>query len=1040
MSNKKIRYIGGTPIQSRITYLQRDPKLLSLIYELSNIYGVNPKLPLQRLMKEGVVDNAITLYNIRGKHGNTSPSVVDDRLLSAFSALGLDDSHSNIESGRTKLKRNISYGTSENVNEKNRVVYSAQADNNIDQLEILVAEIAGIRNHFKNKYPKYTDEELDILSNAAFNMGIGATEKHIKNKTINLTQKGNYALAKELNFLNLEEAYQNYGEIGKEIADRIPTSTLLPKTVYDTYTMAPKGTKKFGGKLRYGWGGVMSQSAIKSDMMRNPKKYGFNTLQDMTYTTKTNMNPFISDIYNDAYLGTAFQAYKFRRAYNNHASTDELLNLLDYEFTQGSDSRDYQQSWYDNGETSWIWDNQRHLFLNEGGMNKVNNMLSQQEATVNNIKNIIDDDIMAVRDVNNNNVVLQEQKPVNRFGGLINRPRFNYGGYYNDYSNRGYLQTPYSNTSAFNSPIAPNSISDREASYGIDALKQSITNQGAATGAGIGAGIGGFVGGIGAGAAAGALTAAGSTAWIPVIGPLVALGAAAIGAGIGAGVSKKKADLEASRQLSTNKQLISQNRELRRQTSMGNAINIIDKDVAKIRSMTPNYSSVGFYGRYGGLLGTARRKFDMGGILEPMSSDTILAHGRTHEEMDPITGQTGIAYKGAEIEDNEVVQETPQGDKVFSDSIISPRTGLTYAKNAEKISKSKGILENLKTQEITNLNAILEKVNKGKLSGAKLGTLIRNGEKKATHINKLTGEIFEKDLALDKLFNEQEQIATTLGLRDNTMMRYGGHIGRVYSGGGWIAPVISFGTNVLTSGLQYAATSSYNKYSQDVLDMLEQEEMPRQAYDEPILLDPEYDINPELEEVNRTAAYSKKFISDNVVNPQQRRNLMSKVGIEALQQINKLKGVKKTEEKKTIDDNIKEIGATRRSNRQKDYEYLVNKYNKKTNIALQRLQAKANQTQATQQLLRDLGQSATQAASMYVESKKWADGVTNDMNGITTKGATKRSTYRRLHNNDKYFTVTDANRVINMAKVPNWFSQTDYNNWLKMAKLYGIIQ
>ena len=138
MSNKKIRYIGGTPIQTRITYLQRDPKLLSLIYELSNVYGINPKLPLQRLMKEGAIDNAIQLYNIKGKYGKTSPSVVDGMLLSAFGELGLDDSYSNIESGRTKLKRNIPYGKSENINENNRIVYTAQADNNVDQLEILI--------------------------------------------------------------------------------------------------------------------------------------------------------------------------------------------------------------------------------------------------------------------------------------------------------------------------------------------------------------------------------------------------------------------------------------------------------------------------------------------------------------------------------------------------------------------------------------------------------------------------------------------------------------------------------------------------------------------------------------------------------------------------------------------------------------------------------------------------------------------------------------------------------------------------------------
>ena len=711
-----------------------------------------------------------------------------------------------------------------------------------------------------------------------------------------------------------------------------------------------------------------------------------------------------------------------------------------------------------------------NITLDETAKNTLTNYMIQQQATVNNIQNIIDDDIMAVRDVSDL-PVLQEQKPIVRFGGLVHRPRFNYGGYYNNYSGGNYIQTPYSSVSAFNSPITSEDISDKEASYGIESLRKATFRQGAASGASWGSGIGGLVGGIGAsilgtslagsaagaaggaaagagagvaagagagaagGAAAGAAAGAASTAWIPIIGPLVALVAAGIGAGIGYGVNKKKGNTLAAKQLHDNKVQIAQNKELHRQTSMGNAINLIDKDVAKIRSMTPNYNSVGFYSKYGGLLGTARRRFDMGGILEPTSSDTVLAHGRTHEEMDPITGQTGIAYKGAEIENNEVVQETPQGDKVFSDSIISPRTGLTYAKNAEKISKAKGVLEKIKTQEMTNLDSIIEQVNKGRLSGAKLGTLLRNGEKKATHINKLTGEIFEKDLALNKLFNEQETVATSLGLRDNDMMRYGGCLRRRYFDGGWIAPVASFGANALTSGLQYWATDSYNKYSQEVLEGLSKLDVPREAYDEPILLNPEYDITPELGEVNREAAYAKKFIADNIVNPQQRRNLMRKVGIEATQQVNKLKGIKKAEEKKVVDANIKEIGAVRRSNRQKDYQYLVNKYNKDSQIAQQKLQIKANQTQATQQLLRDLGQSATQAASMYVASKQWAPGVTNDMNGL--KGKTKSTSDKVVTNLFQPTLFNQPARYTGLITAPDFSKYSIMNPTLMRMMLYN---
>ena len=766
--------------------------------------------------------------------------------------------------------------------------------------------------------------------------------------------------------------------------------------------------RKFGGKLRYGWGGIMSQESIRRDIVNNPKKYGFDKIQDFTYMTKTTGAGFPTR--DDTYLGTAFNAYDFKKAYNN----GENVNL-DYMPGDGS----YSVAWSNAGETGWVFDAQRHLYLNEAGLNAINNFMTQQQQTVVNMQNRIDDDIAKVAHTK------EKSQPMVRYGGVLVKPRFDYGGYYSDYNTP---RIPYASDYSMNNPITASDIEDSKAMYGVEPIRQATMLKGAGTGASIGGSVGALAGGIGAGAGAAALTAAGATAWIPVIGPLVALVAAGIGAGIGAGVSKKKADQAAAQQLAQNKQQIAYNAELNRQTSIGNAINRIDKDVYKIQNTENNFNmSQGFYSKYGGMI-KPRIRYANGGTILPNSNNTVVAYGRTHEQMNPMTGETGITYGNAEIEGGgyvngrelpgEVIRATPYGDEVFSDSIPIDDKGHTVADYAKMISDHKGVIEKIMNETRLNMERDIKTLNTSKVAKAKTGTLMRNIEKQAALFNKYTAESAKLDSDLEKLFAYQEQAASAMGLREGQPMRYGGSIRRTYGAGGWLSPLLSFGANAITSGLQYWAADADAKYKQEILNGLAKRTLPKRAKEDPILLDPEYDITPEMNATEREASRIEKYIKDNVVNPKQSRNLVSKVRLDKLEQQNKLRGIKKSEEKKLVNANIASIITARNKNRINQYQDLVDQLNYDTNIAMQRMSIRSQKTQATQQLVRDLGQSATQAAQMYIASKSWAPGVTKDMN-------------LGVGNNSGKLSITDT---IPTDHWKTWLSTPTYNPYQGLIK------
>lgn len=78
-----------------------------------------------------------------------------------------------------------------------------------------------------------------------------------------------------------------------------------------------------------------------------------------------------------------------------------------------------------------------------------------------------------------------------------------------------------------------------------------------------------------------------------------------------------------------------------------------------------------------------------GGKLSRLSNNTVLAEGRTHEE-----GGIKLPSMKAEVEDNETMKKLKDGGTyVFSDTLINPNTGNTFAKDDTKLSRIKGRIE-----------------------------------------------------------------------------------------------------------------------------------------------------------------------------------------------------------------------------------------------------------------------------------------------------------------------------------------------------------
>ena len=163
-------------------YFDIDKEFTDSVNVISKRYGLNPNLVASRLAREGI-DGAIDRYNKSGgEHLITNNFSMNDI---SGTAWGLDDFHSNIQKGKTKLKEPwVSYYDKEFVNEKGRTTYSAEFNSWSDIISATAAELKGRRDRLKKNYPNISEHELDGITSGSFNRGEAGIRNYIKENGI----------------------------------------------------------------------------------------------------------------------------------------------------------------------------------------------------------------------------------------------------------------------------------------------------------------------------------------------------------------------------------------------------------------------------------------------------------------------------------------------------------------------------------------------------------------------------------------------------------------------------------------------------------------------------------------------------------------------------------------------------------------------------------------------------------------------------------------------------------------------------------------
>lgn len=344
-----------------------------------------------------------------------------------------------------------------------------------------------------------------------------------------------------------------------------------------------------------------------------------------------------------------------------------------------------------------------------------------------------------------------------------------------------------------------------------------------------------------------------------------------------------------------------------------------------------------------------------GGVV-PNSTNTSVAYGPTHEQIDPTTGETGVPYEDVEIEGGgiqngqslpgEVVKHANNQDIVYSDRLKVPGTNITYADFAKILSDKKGQLEKQVQVKSEALNKLLADITKSRTTIAKQNSNNRNVEKAMFSINRDTVIIKDLDNKLNELYNTQEQMAESMGLREaQPILACGGR--RLKACGGRVKKA-NGGLLGLTLGTQFLAGLGNYFNNQAEAKRYENIPVPLQTKEVAPIYDWRYNIGDQLEEVDRQTRTANNYITRNVSNAQIARNLVSQNAIQSGRIKGQLYGEKNRYESQGRNMNIQARYQTDMMNAQKMYQNAVDKYNQQ--VAASGMRAQANRTLMTDML------------------------------------------------------------------------------------------
>lgn len=194
--NAKRVYIGGKPVATRQEYFNRDQEFTNAVKVAAKKHGIGANTLASRIAKEGPIDAAITNYN------NTNGYFQRGDLIGPL--WGLDDLGTMISEGTIKIDPNMEVNTDhEFENEHGRITYSVDSKNYLDGVELTAAALSYFKAEMKKKFPKASDERLEQLATAAFNLGITGATRLAKEGKIVDAYKPFIKIKKDGGFLTL---------------------------------------------------------------------------------------------------------------------------------------------------------------------------------------------------------------------------------------------------------------------------------------------------------------------------------------------------------------------------------------------------------------------------------------------------------------------------------------------------------------------------------------------------------------------------------------------------------------------------------------------------------------------------------------------------------------------------------------------------------------------------------------------------------------------------------------------------------------------
>lgn len=202
---------------------------------------------------------------------------------------------------------------------------------------------------------------------------------------------------------------------------------------------------------------------------------------------------------------------------------------------------------------------------------------------------------------------------------------------------------------------------------------------------------------VGKGALSGAATGAALGSAVPVVGTAIgAAGGALVGATMG--YFQGKGEREAfDKEKKLKQEALDKQRNEQSVAMSQKAL----ADVSNRGFTTSGNTQSSFYGKNGGLLKSI--KYLQGGELQPVSKNTQLAVGQSHEN-----GGIKLDAK-SEIEGGETLVNKGDHTLVVSDNLVNPLSGNTFAKDdlklAKSLSKYEGKTSNLAKNSVRQINA-----------------------------------------------------------------------------------------------------------------------------------------------------------------------------------------------------------------------------------------------------------------------------------------------------------------------------------------------